>query len=295
MPRLHLYILVSLSTALLVSPARGDQFEHYINPILANAIETSENVKEVKQLTSDEIFQASQTLPDSAATFLIVLTNERRYCKLLVTPARQRVGMNEQVPMLLVDKYVTYKEGSDRAIKAGGQNAHLYPGSRLHLDLGQVVPEKLGGDLLVVEGEKDALAIVVKPLGKARLFLLTKPIAGLAPKKAAKLVIGEQFEVRYFNGSYKLRDDGRRSGTLTLQVADSGDVTGSFYSDRDGQKYEVKGKVGNPRYAINFTIKFPAVEQAFAGLMFTGDGKAIAGTSKLQEREAGFYAERIDE
>src|SRR5262249_25395517 len=158
-----------------------------------------------------------------------------RYCKLLVTAARQRIGMNEQVPMLLVDKYLTYKEGTDRAVKATGQKVHLYPGSRLHLDLGQVVPEKLGGDLLVVEGEKDALTIVVKPLGKARIFLLTKPIADLAPKKPAKLVIGEQFEVRYFNGSYKLRDDGRRSGTLTLQVADSGDVTGSFYSDRDGQ------------------------------------------------------------
>jgi len=29
--------------------------------------------------------------------------------------------------------------------------------------------------------------------------------------------------------------------------------------------------------------------------MFTGDGKAIAGTTKMLEREAGFYAERIEE
>jgi hypothetical protein len=29
--------------------------------------------------------------------------------------------------------------------------------------------------------------------------------------------------------------------------------------------------------------------------MFTGDGKAIAGTTKMLEREAAFYAERMDE
>jgi hypothetical protein len=29
--------------------------------------------------------------------------------------------------------------------------------------------------------------------------------------------------------------------------------------------------------------------------MFTGDGNAIAGTTKMLEREAGFYAVRLDE
>jgi hypothetical protein len=42
-------------------------------------------------------------------------------------------------------------------------------------------------------------------------------------------------------------------------------------------------------------IKFPKTEQVFRGWMFTGTGAAITGWSKLQDREAGFQAVRLDE
>src|SRR5262249_42284365 len=100
---------------------------------------------------------------------------------------------------------------------------------------------------------------------------------------------------RYFNGTYQLYDDGRRSGKLTLKVTESGEVTGAYYSDKDGRKYEVKGKVGSPAHSVQFTVKFPQTEQAFHGWLFTGNGKAMAGTSRLQEWEAGFYALRAEE
>ena len=45
-------------------------------------------------------------------------------------------------------------------------------------------------------------------------------------------------------------------------------------------------------HAVAFTIQFPQVAESFQGHLFSGDGKAIAGTSKLQDREAGFYAVR---
>ena len=68
-----------------------------------------------------------------------------------------------------------------------------------------------------------------------------------------------------------------------------------FVSDRDGREYDVTGKAGTPKHQITFTIKFPATTQTFNGFMFTGNGKGIAGTTKLAEREAGFYAERVEE
>ena len=34
--------------------------------------------------------------------------------------------------------------------------------------------------------------------------------------------------------------------------------------------------------------------QSFQGLMFTGDGKAITGTSRIVQHEAAFYAVRVD-
>ena len=78
-------------------------------------------------------------------------------------------------------------------------------------------------------------------------------------------------------------------------MEDGGDVTGAYYSDKDGQKYEVRGKIGSPAYAIQFTVKLPRTEQTFQGWLFTGDGKAMAGSSRMLEREAGFYAVRVEE
>jgi hypothetical protein len=80
-----------------------------------------------------------------------------------------------------------------------------------------------------------------------------------------------------------------------LKVDESGDVAGSFYSDKDGAKYEVRGRIGTPAHSIQFTVKLPRTEQAFTGWLFTGDGKAITGSSRMVEREAGFYAVRIEE
>ena len=50
--------------------------------------------------------------------------------------------------------------------------------------------------------------------------------------------------------------------------------------------------MGTPPYVIEFTVKYPRTEQSFRGLMFTGTGKAIAGTARMAGTETGFYAVR---
>jgi len=286
--------LAAVGLLAAVLSARAEQFDHYTHPVLSKAAADG-TLKELKELTSEQVAELAAVLPDSSSTFLVVATNDKRFAKLLVQPARQKIGADKQAPLLLIDKYLTFKGTTDRAVQTAGQNVHLYPGLRLSLDLGQVVPEALGGDLVVVASEKDANAFVVKPVKDAKLYAVTKPIPGVVPKKAAKLVVGETFETRYFAGRYKLHDDGRRSGVLKLEVNEAGEITGTFTSDKDGREYEVQGKAGTPKHAVAFTIQFPATKQTFTGHMFTGDGRVIAGTTKMLEREAGFYAERIDD
>jgi len=282
---------LSLSAVLVLAcAARADHFEYYTNPVLDKAVQDGKNVKELKEITSTQLPDFGDVLADSADTVLFVRTNDDRWAKLLVQPARQRFPMNKQAAMMLIEKFVTFKESTERTRKAHGENVHFYPGMRLNLDIGQFVPEKLGGDLIVEDDGQNGFTL--KPLGTAKIYVLTKPIPDLVPKKAEKLAIGATFEIRYFIGKYKLHDDGRRSGTLNLEVNESGEVTGTFYSDRDGAKYDVKGTIGGVRHAINLAIKFPQIEQTFTGHLFTGNGKAICGTSKMQDRETGFYAER---
>jgi hypothetical protein len=285
-----LFFLLAAAGLGLPQAGRADALDYYTNPILRK-VPAAEGTKEVKQLTPSLIADNDRVLPDIAPAFLVLQTNQGRYCKLLVQAARQKIGAERVVPILVIERYITYKEGTDESILASGKNLYLFPGFRLSLDLGQVVPEDLGGDLhFVADGAK----VYTEPVGKAKLYLVTKPLPEAAPKKTPKFVIGDKFEARYFNGTFRLYDDGRRSGKLTLKVEEGGDVTGAFTSDKEGEKYDVTGKIGMPQHSIQFTIKYPRTEETFQGWLFTGDGKALTGTSRMLDHEAGFYAVRVE-
>jgi hypothetical protein len=285
--------IIPILGLLFLGSAQADQFEHYTYPVLLKAIEDG-TAKEHKELTSDQLSDLGGTLNDTSSCFIIVQTNEKRLAKLLVQPARQKTSATEHATMLLIDQYTCYKGNSERAIQATGKSTHLYPGLRLNLEFGQIVPESLIADIQVIGKEKEPNNFTLKPVKEAKLYVLTKAIPGVIPKKGGKLVVGEAFEVRFFEGKYKLYDDGRRTGDLRLNVNESGEISGTYTSDKDGREYDVSGKVGNPKHQISFSIKYPAFAQSFNGLMFTGNGKAIAGTTKINDREAAFYAERAD-
>jgi len=285
-------LLTVLSVILLLPwPLRADLFDRYTNVILKNA-PGQNGVQEVPRLTPDQMADNDRVLPGLAGAVIVVRTNEDRYAKLLVEPIRQKISPTKIVSALLIDRYVTYREGEEQAIDAQGRRLQLFNGFRLNLDIGQVVPAELGGDLRFVStGGKTYL----EPLGKAKLYLLTRPLPGTQAPNAGRFEMGTTFEPRYFNGTYHLHADGRRSGKLVLQVNKRNEVFGAFYSDKDGRKYEVNGTLGSAAYLIRFTIRFPRTEEDFHGHLFSGDGAAIAGTSKLNEREAGFYAIRSSE
>ncbi|MFO0846647.1 MAG: hypothetical protein U0797_30480 [Gemmataceae bacterium] len=282
-----LALLVTLSSA-ATSSARGDVFDHYNNPALARLTE-GKNARELKRLTPSDVVEHDRVLPGHTSAFLVVRTNGGRLAKLLVQAGKQKIDAERAVPILSIERFVTFKEGEVQTRLATGANQSLYAGFRFSLDLGQVVPEALGGDLrFVVEGDK----VYAEPVGKARLYVVTQHDPSTAPRKGGKFVMGSRFSADYFNGTFRLHDDGRRSGKLVLKVDEERRVSGAYYSDKDGQRYEVTGKVGSPPHAVEFTVKLPRTEQTFRGMLFTGDGRAIAGTSKLADRESAFYATR---
>jgi len=285
-------LLAVVLAVLAAAPAwAADPFEPYTNPILAK-VPKADGALEVKQLSREQLIDNDRTLSGVAGTFLVVKTNDNRWSKLLVQYALHKAGEGKTIPMVSLERFVTFKEGEVRAVQAAGQNVNLYPGFRFSLDLGQVVPEDIGGDLrFVVDSGKAFL----EPLGKAKAYLVTKPLPEAVPPRSEKVVVGDKFEAKYFNGTYQLRDDGRRSGKLTLKVNEDGGVTGTYASDKDGSAYDVRGRVGVPNHSVEFTVQFPRSEQTFKGWLFTADARAITGSSRLGDREAGFYAVRVEE
>ena len=288
---LQRFIMIALGLVIFPAITRADAFDNYLNPILGK-IPESKSAEKIAKLTTELMVQHNRALPGIVAAFVVVKTNDNRFAKLLVQPARQKISDKESVPIVLVERYVTYREGDERTIHARGQNVRLFGDFRFNLDIGQVVPANVSADVRVVADKDDCY---LEPVGKAQMYLVTKHLPEADPVKPAKLVVGAKFEARYFNGAYKLFDDGRRSGTLHLKIGDNHDVTGYYYSDKDGQKYDVAGKVSNnPQHKIEFVITFPRTLQHFSGHLFTGDGKAITGTSRLDRHETGFYAVRIE-
>jgi hypothetical protein len=289
----YLSIVVALGVLLGTKVSSlADGFDRHTNPILQQGL-NSPNVQEVHSLTSELAFQNDRALPGVVGTFLIVRTNEGRNAKLLVQWARQKSGDGKSIPMILIDRYTCYREGEERAIHATGQNLSFFPGFRLSLDIGQLVPPELAADLACKTQDGGA---VLEPVGRARLFVVRN---SLLPKTAPLGALPKPgdgpFDPKYFAGTFKLNDDGRRMGTLELQVKDGGDIVGAYYSDGTGQKYEVTGKIGSPKNTVQFTIRFPRTEQTYHGWLFTGDARGLTGYSTMQERESGFYAVRVEE
>ena len=83
--------LASLPCWLSPPLGRAEQFDYYTHPVLSKAVADG-TLKEVKELTSDQIGEFTSALPDSPSAFLVVATNDKRFAKLLVQPARQKVG-----------------------------------------------------------------------------------------------------------------------------------------------------------------------------------------------------------
>ncbi len=269
----------------------ADNFDEYTNQILQKMIENG-FCKEVESFSLKDIAEIDSVLPGIQSGFMIIRTNEGRHARVLVQFARQKIDAEKFASMVLLERFVTYREGEERTILANGKNIALFSKFRFNFDLGQVVPEELGGDILF-DTTKDSPNIT--KIGKAKLFFVTKAHPEAKPlKKENAVIVGPNFDMKYFNGTYQLNDDGRRSGKLVLKSDETGEILGSFYSDKDGRKYEVRGKAGAPPHAIQFIIKFPRIEQVFQGFLFTADAKAIAGSAKLADRDSAFYAIRVE-
>lgn len=290
MYRYH-FLLILFVFFILPDFVNADTFDEYTNIVLKKMVE-NDFCREIDSLTLKEISDLDPVLLGIQAGFIIVRTNEGRYSRALVQFARQKIDANNATPMILLERFTTYREGEERTVIASSKNIALFSKFRFSFDLGQVVPPELGGDILF-DSEKSGPRLT--PLGKAKIYLVHKPHPEAKPmKKDESIVVGPNFDMKYFNGTYQLNDDGRRTGKLILKVDDLGEVVGSFYSDKDGQKYDVRGKAGAPPHAIQFIIKFPRIEQVFQGFLFTSDAKAIAGSSKLVDRDSAFYAIRIE-
>ena len=202
-------------------------------------------------------------LSDERAAFVIVKTDQGNLAKVLVTPAFKKLtpaaGGVSSVPVLILERFETIDSLDRRSFKARGKGITLFEGFQFDLDSGQVVPDRLGGDIVCrAQGSAEP---GLQAVGSCRLYTLEKPLPRNSPV-AGQPSSGRAILVGDFSGRFDLVADGQWSGRLDLAVDADGTVSGSFRSEKNGTAYPVAGKVGDGApQRIRFEIRFPRARQ----------------------------------
>ena len=92
---------------------------------------------------------------------LLVKTDEGNYAKVLVSWGLRKAE-GKPMPILLIERFATYRQDRLDLTAANGKDVMLFPGFGFNLDIGQVVPKGQGADIEFTEDS------VLKSIGEAR-------------------------------------------------------------------------------------------------------------------------------
>jgi hypothetical protein len=276
--------LLFVATVLIASTLRADSFDRINTAALQEAFESREPLAGVMMNDAAK----AKPLPRTDGWVLAVKTSEGNWSKVLVSWQFRKTA-DRPLPVLLVDRFATFSKAGNDISLATNTQVMLFAGFAYDLDIGQVVPDGLGGDIeFTNRGE-------VKPVNGSELQLLDGSKFA-EPKTGARPADHDGVLPADYAGEWTLSADGRWSGTLTLNVVEAGEATGEFLSDETKSLYKAKGRVatGQP-HRIKLEIEFANATQAFDAYLWTKDKAAMAGTMTMANKTVGFYAVRKED
>ena len=218
---------------------------------------------------------------------IVVHTDDDNWTKALVTWGFRKGTDGNRIPVVLIERFVNYRGDRQTLTTAAGKDVMLFPGFGFNFDIGQVVPEGQGEDILcVAEG-------VLKPAAKSELFVLNGPaIPEPDPTQRPDPTSHTGVLPTDFAGSWKVRIDGRWEGVWELDVEERR-VFGRFISDETKSVYEIAGKIAALPHNAKLNIELANASQTIDAFLWTKDKSAMAGFMLMANRKLGFYATRI--
>lgn len=282
MSRFQLVMAVCLMTP--APAAAADAFDLHTSQWLRKG------VAKQKPLTSLSVADAGNLKAlssDLSGHCVVVVTDEGNIAKALVAWGFRR-GPDKTTPVLLIERFVTYRADRGDTAAAAGKNVMLFAGFAFNFDIGQVVPAGQGGDVRFTEKR------LLEPLEKAKLYGLDG--SQLPPKKVGEAPDPNDHDgvlPRDFAGAWKVNVDGRWKGEMRLKVTNAGRATGTYTSADSKSTYRVKGRLAALRHNMKLSIYLDNAVQSVDAFLFTADKSALAGTATLAGRNFGFHATRV--
>jgi hypothetical protein len=283
-----LRILIPVSVASIVCAAtltvRADVFDDHTAYWLRRA---TTDTKPLDSLAMRDSLSLKTIGRGIGSPCIVVHTDDDNWTKALVTWGFRKGTNGVRVPVVLIERFVNYRGDRQTLTTAAGKDVMLFPGFGFNFDIGQVVPEGQGEDILcVAEG-------VLKPATKSKLFVLNGPaIPESDPTERPDPTSHTGVIPTDFAGSWKVRIDGRWEGVWELDVEERR-VFGRFISDETKSVYEIVGKIAALPHNAKLNIELANASQTIDAFLWTKDKSAMAGFMLMANRKLGFYATRI--
>jgi len=273
-----LFVLVLANHALAL-----DTFDRHTTFWLRQATKDSQPIAE---LTSGQA-ASWKSLGRGFSPCIIVKTHNGHWTKAMLNWGLKKGDEGKISPVLFIERFVTYDNDRPDLAMASGKGVMLFAGFQFKFEIGQVVPEGQGGDIVFGDDKK------LRPVGEAKIFALNG--SALPPAEAGEKydpTSHEGVEPRDFAGTWEVNADGRWTGQWNLIVEDDGAVQGSYTSDDSKSVYRVRGQVTGLPHRMTLDIELANTTQSFEAFLWTKDKSAMAGITTLAERKFGFYAKR---
>jgi hypothetical protein len=266
------------------SSARADVFDDHTAYWLRRA---TADTKPLESLAIRDSLSLKSIGRGIGSPCIVVHTDDDNWTKALVTWGFRKGTNGERVPVVLIERFVNYRGDRQTITTAAGKDVMLFPGFGFNFDIGQVVPEGQGEDILcVAEG-------VLKPAAKSELFVLNGPaIPEPDPTTRPDPTSHTGVLPTDFAGAWKVRIDGRWEGVWELDVEERR-VFGRFISDETKSVYEISGKIAALPHNAKLSIELANASQSIDAFLWTKDKSAMAGFMLMANRKLGFYATRI--
>jgi hypothetical protein len=261
-----------------------DTFDRHVTFWLRQAVKDTQPIAE---LTSGQA-ASWKSLGRGFSPCVIVKTHSGHWTKALVAWGLKRGDEGKVAPVLFIERYVTYDNDRPDLALASGKGVMLFPGFHFNFEIGQVVPEGQGGDVVFGEDKK------LRPVGGAQVFALNGSL--LPPAEAGEKydpTAQEGVRPRDFAGTWQVDADGRWAGQWILIVEEDGAVQGSYVSDESKSVYPVRGQVSGLPHRMTLDVELANTTQSFEAFLWTKDKSTMAGMTTLAERKFGFYAKRV--
>ena len=274
-------VLLGLSAAAY----SADVFERHTAPLVKQLADEGTATKELAMADAAKLKPLAATI---GSPCLILKTDSGNYTKALVSwGLKKGKGTDKPTPLLLIERYVSYRGERLDLTSAIGKDVMLFPGFGFDFDIGQVVPAGQGADIEFTAEATLACAT------EAKLVVMNG--SQLPPVEKTKHDPNDHEGVVAldFTGTWKLNADGRWLGELDLKVNDGGRATGSFTSDESKNAYELSGQTGSTPHNLKLEVFLANTQLSIDGYLWTKDKSQMAGTVTMSGRKFGFVATRV--